>query len=519
MTDGHRSNASREPVVYRLSKMSGFAFEKAIATLFERLGYTTEIPGRTSDFGRDVIATSSDETIIIECKHTQSGVGRPVVQKLHSATLSFDDSARGIIVCTGGFSEPAKDHAAELGSVLKLWSYEQLVRRGRQVDVYFRSEAQGTDLVFEPSLRSDGDLEVTVRKHWADHIASDPRPPREVLMPTVTRSRRLPALRIRYRLDEQFGTSTYPNLHRVRDRGTLIVGVDTDVTPVESDYWSKASFDVRRTDPVDGNPPSALFGIDLDSRAESVKRKVARSNSTSVRYTGRNNQTYTKSCIVEPEDVETDVLQVFVPRQTLDLRIGPTSGRVWIAQERGRTPRVVESDEFDADLLRDIGDGEPAVLCNDCATLQREATAPRPCEECRRTLCQAHHWDHPPAVFGSARVLCADCYRDISEHSALSGSPLRRTSRAVLGALIPPVGLWPEGFRVGALLALFVPAGLVTTGLTAGTTQGPTLYAVAALVWVVAATAVLKRTSNVRAHHRNRVELQAYERDWKTDAS
>jgi hypothetical protein len=497
--------------------MSGFAFEEAVATLFERLGYETEIPGRTSDLGRDVIARSADETLIVECKHTQSSVGRPVVQKLHSATVSFDTSARGVIVCTGGFSGPATEHADELGAVLELWDYRKLVRQARTVDVYFRSEARGTDLIFSPAIRERGELEVAVRDRWADGIDSAPRTARSVLKPTVTDGTWLPALRIRYRLDRRFGTSTYPNLHRARARGSLIHGIRDELAAVESDYWADASFRVRHKDPVDGQPPAALFGVDIASKAEAVKRRVARANSTSVRYTGRNNQSYTKSCIVEPEDVETDVLQVLVPRQRLDLQIGPRSGLVTVAQETGRTPEVLDADGLDAGVLRDIGRGEPAVLCNDCAALVPRAMAPRPCEDCGKTLCEAHHWDLPPAFFGSSTVLCAGCYREASQEAPLSDSPLHRSGRAALAALIPPVGLWTEGFGVGGLLSILAPLGLVGAALSVPSMPGPALYICAMLIWIIASTLLLKRASNVRTHRRNQAELEAYEPEWPAE--
>jgi hypothetical protein len=283
---------------------------------------------------------------------------------------------------------------------------------------------------------------------------------------------------------------------------------------VESDYWADASFRVRHTDPVDDQPPAALFGVDIASKAEAVKRRVARANSTSVRYTGRNNQSYTKSCIVEPEDVETDVLQVLVPRQRLDLRIGPRSGRVTVAQETGRTPDVLGAEGLDDGVLRDIGHGKPAVLCNDCAALVPRDMAPRPCEDCGKTVCEAHHWDLPPAIFGSSTVLCADCYKEASQETSLSDSKLHRTGRAALAAIVPPVGLWTEGFGVGALLSMLVPLGLVGAGAGLASTPAPPLYGCALVVWLIAVTLVLKRASNVRTHRRQRAELEGYAPKW-----
>jgi len=51
----------------------------------------------------------------VECKHTGT-VGRPVVQKLHSAiaTFDFDGPKRGMVVTTGRFTNPAQEYAQRL---------------------------------------------------------------------------------------------------------------------------------------------------------------------------------------------------------------------------------------------------------------------------------------------------------------------------------------------------------------------------------------------------------------------
>ena len=53
--------------------------------------------------------------IVVECKHTGT-VGRPVIQKLHSAiaTFDFDGPKRGMVVTTGRFTSPAQEYADHL---------------------------------------------------------------------------------------------------------------------------------------------------------------------------------------------------------------------------------------------------------------------------------------------------------------------------------------------------------------------------------------------------------------------
>jgi restriction endonuclease Mrr len=53
--------------------------------------------------------------VVVECKHTGT-VGRPVVQKLHSAvaTFEFDGPKRGMVATTGRFTGPAVEYAERL---------------------------------------------------------------------------------------------------------------------------------------------------------------------------------------------------------------------------------------------------------------------------------------------------------------------------------------------------------------------------------------------------------------------
>ena len=72
---------------------------------------------QTGDEGRDLLIYHSSGVEVVECKHWPNGVvGRPVVQKLHSAVLTAN-SIRGSIVTTGRFSTEAETYAKNLNDV------------------------------------------------------------------------------------------------------------------------------------------------------------------------------------------------------------------------------------------------------------------------------------------------------------------------------------------------------------------------------------------------------------------
>ena len=105
-----------------LDELSGFEFEDVMEDVFRNLGYeSVRQASRTADEGRDIIMEETVDgqprAVIVECKHTES-VGRPVVQKLHSAvaTFEYDGPKRGMVATTGRFTCPATEYAEELAT-------------------------------------------------------------------------------------------------------------------------------------------------------------------------------------------------------------------------------------------------------------------------------------------------------------------------------------------------------------------------------------------------------------------
>ena len=99
-----------------LDDLSGFEFED----VFRNLGYENARQAvKTADEGRDIlmeeVVDGTRRGIVVECKHTGT-VGRPVIQKLHSAiaTFEYDGPKRGMVVTTGRFTEPAREYATRL---------------------------------------------------------------------------------------------------------------------------------------------------------------------------------------------------------------------------------------------------------------------------------------------------------------------------------------------------------------------------------------------------------------------
>lgn len=105
-----------------LDSLDGYEFEEVVANIFRKTGYrNVVVQPYSNDGGKDIIMekrASNDELIkiVVECKHHQSKIGRPVVQKLHSAviTLDYTGKKKGFIVTSSSFSPNAIKYAQEI---------------------------------------------------------------------------------------------------------------------------------------------------------------------------------------------------------------------------------------------------------------------------------------------------------------------------------------------------------------------------------------------------------------------
>src|SRR6056297_2795059 len=103
-----------------LDALSGVEFEEVVEDVFRNLGYeNVRQADRRADEGRNVlmeeVVDGTRRAVVVECKHTDT-VGRPVVQKLHSAiaTFDFEGPKHGMVVTTGRFTNPAQEYATRL---------------------------------------------------------------------------------------------------------------------------------------------------------------------------------------------------------------------------------------------------------------------------------------------------------------------------------------------------------------------------------------------------------------------
>lgn len=207
-----------------LDEMDGIEFQRFVAHLFERLGYGKAekiLMGR--DAGRDVVIHSSDgDLIIIECKHHPKGtIGRPVVQKLHSAVIAAH-AKKGFVVTTGHFSSAAIRYADDLKSLIELVDSSILYDMANRARIRVLKKGERTAIyhILPPSQEL---VEQKAIAHIIDGALSQPYMPYQLAKTTVIHTRFIPVYLLEYNLHEDFST-TVGVIHSVHiNRGHILL--------------------------------------------------------------------------------------------------------------------------------------------------------------------------------------------------------------------------------------------------------------------------------------------------------
>jgi hypothetical protein len=144
------------PDLDELRRLSPPRFEDEVARMFQRLGYAVQQTPYSNDQGRDAILHKNGEKYLVECKRYQGTVGRPEIQKFHSAII-FENAKRGFFVTTGDFTpggaQYAKDLPIELINGTRLLHYIFDSKKDAHNDDSYRSMCTECGATVQHSLR------------------------------------------------------------------------------------------------------------------------------------------------------------------------------------------------------------------------------------------------------------------------------------------------------------------------------------------------------------------------------
>ena len=321
-----------------LDDLSGFEFEDLMEDVFRNLGYeNVRQAERTADEGRDVlmeeVVDGIRRAIVVECKHTDT-VGRPVVQKLHSAiaTFEFDGPKRGVVVTTGRFTNPAEEYADRLRQnddpyPIELIDGQDLREIADEIglDLYngrIEILCDETLRPYDPAANVDTPVEEAFRDIENIEAADLPTPHSQVTF--------RPGVAITADTNAVFETSAGV-IHRINERTRFVVHAerghpevaDDDVAMLVTDnLHATVDLDADQFGEVFDEVVERRFGQTQTEYKEWAVERLQNYHTTTVTYTGDNNVTYNKTCEPNLSDISVQSIEpVYLPdvRQTTDL--------------------------------------------------------------------------------------------------------------------------------------------------------------------------------------------------------
>ncbi len=89
------------------NSLTGGDFEHLLFRLYEKMGYTVQLTGRTGDQGGDLVAMKDEERLLIQAKrYANMHVGNDAVQQAFAAK-SFYDCNKAVVITTSEFTREA----------------------------------------------------------------------------------------------------------------------------------------------------------------------------------------------------------------------------------------------------------------------------------------------------------------------------------------------------------------------------------------------------------------------------
>lgn len=480
--------------VFHLYEMTGEQFEEVVRQIFSRKGYVAKKTQITGDEGRDIIATNKTETLVIECKHQRHSIGRPVVQKLHSAALTYGATG-ALLVTSGTASTQAHEYAKKAtDGFVVIWTHDTLAEEGRKVNIFLVGDkgndtTSSTFYFFVPSSSATADqlllkkLRVELQSH-----------PYSIDDSVIYRSSDLawqPTIWIDYSVNKIFRTQAGVIYHaKAKDTKYFAPGGIFDKESLASvakiGLAKTPDYDLRNFDNALAKFPST-YSLEHD-----IRRDVSKLLTKDIHYTGANNVSYSRLCVVKESDVMTSAKYVLIRAGSIAFTTGP------------KTHDAVLIDCDIKILFRSKkGWKLPAILCNDCGTIESRNKVNRKigCGLCKRTLCKDHIWKSFLLLFAHWKILSL-CHKCFLNEAACNSRKLSRRASVSIVTISLLGGLLASAISFLANRSQFpvIALGAVTSG---------TSFGIMGLFYLF-----------LHAKHKSRIEAaQSYSPAWRHSAN
>jgi len=375
-----------------LDTIDDFEFEKLCKKIFYKLNYgNIELTPRVNDKGKDLIINSENGKIFVECKHhLDRTIGRPVVQKLHSALIT-ERADKGIIVTTGHFSNGAIEYAKQVEPPIELIDkrllYDYAIRAGIQLFSTF----EGGNFYIFPMTDEDS-LKNNLSSYLEQKLNSIPKRIGKNLRITKRKIQLKSIFMLDYEVDAVFSTSIGV-IHVEQGGGKIFVdGTSGAVLGNDiSNYLTCGkitNFSLKEDDNLRISPFKVLSNHLTTFATDYIIEK----HTTTQNYVGRNNSSYSKICEPKKKDISIyNIQQVYAPENDISFDL-VGKRRFFKITENGTPDFFILNDNISKCEICGHSLNQKGILCNECGNITHNKKLWKShgfyCKNCGKSICR-----------------------------------------------------------------------------------------------------------------------------------
>jgi restriction system protein len=366
--------------------MDGYQFQKFIASLFQKMGFSNVKVGPAgADAGIDIEMEQTTDVgtvrYILECKHHAKGsIGRPVVQKLHSAMITKGMN-KGIVISSGYFSSDAIQYAENVG--IELIDIDKLKELAKRV---------GVSIQHETSLSMENCFPISNRATIIDVLHNFLQNDLVGFQKNLLRVERIQlklkaTYMIDYSINASFSTSS-GLIHSINDKSFIFLDSEKGelINPIITNPFVSLKHTLQEIEDKD------IEGIEFSKEGEFIQnfrdvkekaRETLRKLYTkTVSYYGANNVHYSKVCIPKKRDITiSDAKRVFLPSWGITFSMLRKKYLIVATETSGKL------NVFPTELVRISNTPDTIVYPDKCVLCSKELKESYLCNECGAIVC------------------------------------------------------------------------------------------------------------------------------------
>ena len=398
-----------------LDTMDGYEFEQLCKAIYENSGYNhVELTSKSGDKGRDIIIYTNEGKIVVECKHRpNSSIGRPVIQKLHSAAVS-GNATKGVIITTGNFSKAATEHAKTLYPSIELIDLPILRDMARRAGINIvTTESNKTINVIK--ILNDDEFQNNYISYIENKLTSKPNKIEDSIKFNTRKISLLPVYRIDYSINASFSTSV-GIIHNENGSGLLFIGGNdgASINSTISNHFDSAPIEELSDDLISRIENSNLptYKKLVSTVKTSAIKSIITNHTKNISYYGRNNHHYTKSCVPKQSDVSIgNISQVYIPFTEIEIILLGKKRNLEILDNTSTNFYPWQGNINTCDICH-MSINEKGYLCNGCGKITHPQTTFSShgynCKHCGKIICSICAKYYRKYLFFK-QVICNEC--------------------------------------------------------------------------------------------------------------